>query len=82
MTKELYEPHNEDVRKNSELTIKLKAAETEIGSLKSANERLANGLLTLCEKLQDATNEVGRLNMVLKNRAKAFEYTKRPGKRI
>lgn len=70
MTDELNERFNDVVRKNAELTVKLEVAETEIGNLKSE-------LLTLSEKLEDANNEMGRMGMVLKHRAKDMQSQKR-----
>jgi len=67
MTNELFQYLNELILENAGLTLKLQAYEAEIGSLKSANERLVNGLLTVTEKLEKANNEMGRLDMVMKH---------------
>ena len=58
--------HIEELVKYSEgLTIKLHAAEEEVGRLKLAVERLDDGNLALSVKLEDSNDEIGRLNMVL-----------------
>lgn len=67
MTNELFQYVNELILENAGLTLKLQAYEAEIGSLKSANQRLVNGLLTVTEKLEKANNEIGRLDLVVKH---------------
>jgi len=57
---------DELVKENADLTLQLKACEAEIERLKSANERLGDGLLTVTEKLENANNEIDRLDMVMK----------------
>ncbi len=81
MATELFEHFTYVVWENAELTTKLQLAEAEISNLKSANKRLENGLLTLSEKLEDANNEIGRLGMVLKHRAKEVSSERWPDKR-
>lgn len=59
--------HIEELVKHSAgLTIKLHAAETEIGRLSLAIEHLEDGNLALTVKLEDSNDEIGRLGMVLK----------------
>lgn len=70
MQNKLYEHFTYVVQENTELSSKLQQAETEVANLKSANERMEHRLLALSEKLEDANNEIGRLGMVLKHRAK------------
>ncbi len=67
MTNELFQYVNELILENAGLTLKLQAYEAEIGSLKSANNQLVNGLLTVTEKLEKAHNEIGRLDLVVKH---------------
>lgn len=60
--------HIDELVKHSEgLTIKLHAAENEVGRLKLAIERLEDGNLALTVKLEDSNDEIGRLDMVLKH---------------
>lgn len=77
MHEETYQPSKDEaqtlnvgelVKFNKELTVKLQIAETEIGKLHLAVERLENDQIALTVKLEDAENEVGRLDMVLKHR--------------
>lgn len=65
------------VKRSEGLTVKLQVAETEIGQLHLAIERLEDGQLTLSVKLEDANNEIGRLEMVLKHRADSLEQMRR-----
>ena len=76
-------PQNENIRlahDNLELTLKLQAAETKIESLKSISERLGNGILTLSEKLENANNEIARLDMLMKRQCKDVDTLSRLGK--
>jgi len=70
----------EIVKNNGELTIKLQAAETEIGQLTLAIDQLKDGHLLLTVKLEDANNEIGRLGMVLKHQLKDRESISRRDK--
>jgi peptidoglycan hydrolase CwlO-like protein len=70
MHNEPNEPPTCVVQEITELTSKLQLAEAEIADLKSVNDRMEYRLTTLNEKLEDANNEIGRLTMVLKHRAK------------
>lgn len=80
MTSKLYEHVTYVVRENNELTANLQRAEIENARLQSENEQLKNGLLALGEKLADANNEIDRLGMILKHRARDRESAKRLGK--
>lgn len=60
--------HIEELVKHSEgLTIKLHAAENEVGRLKLAVERLKDGNLALTVKLYDADDEIARMDLVLQH---------------
>lgn len=63
---------DELVKYNAELAIKLQVAETDIDNLKSAIGRLEDENLALTVKLEDANNEIGRLDMVLKRPVKIY----------
>jgi chromosome segregation ATPase len=80
MTNEFYKHFTYVFRGNNELSTRLQYAETENASLKAANEQLENRLLVLSEKLEDANNEIGRLDMVLKHRTKDMQSGRRLGK--
>ena len=66
MSNELFQRLSDLILENTGLAQKLQAAETENCSLKSANERLMNGLLTVTEKLENANIEIGRLDLMMK----------------
>ncbi len=63
---------DEVARAYNVLTTKLQQAESE-------NARLKSELQTLSEKLEDANNEIGRMGMVLKHRAKDMQSDRRLG---
>jgi predicted nuclease with TOPRIM domain len=81
MADKLYLRLDELVKENAGLSLKLKAAETEIDSLESANARLGNELLTLNEKLENANNEISRLDMVMKHRRDDLVTIRRLGRK-
>ncbi len=72
MTIESNEGLDEFSRAYSSLTTKLQLAESE-------NARLKSELLTLSEQLEDANNEIGRMGMVLKHRAKDMQSNRQFG---
>jgi predicted nuclease with TOPRIM domain len=67
-------------KENLELTRKLNIAEAEIESLKSVNERLGSGILTLSEKLENASNEIARLDILMKRQRDNVATLNRLGK--
>lgn len=73
MTDELSERLIRATRENTKLTVKLQMAETEIGSLKAE-------LLVLREKLEDAHNEIARMDMLMKHRMKSIQSEDLPNK--
>lgn len=75
MTSERNECFDEVVRAYVALTTKFQKAEAE-------NARLKSELLTLSEKLADADNEIGRMSMVLKHRAKDMQSERQFGRQI
>lgn len=66
MTDELSEHIIKASRENAKLTAKLQVAETAIGSLRAE-------LLVLREKLEDAHNEIARMDMLMKHRMKSIQ---------
>lgn len=73
MTNELSERLIQATRENAKLTVKLQMAGTEIGSLKAE-------LLGLREKLEDAHNEIARMDMLMKHRMKSIQSEDLPNK--
>ncbi len=80
MTNELYQRIDELERLNALLTLELQVAGAEIGSFKSTIERLGNEHLALTEKLEEAKNEIARLDMVRKRNRDNLETIRRLGK--
>lgn len=80
MNNELYQRIDELARLNDTLTLELQVAETEIGSLKTTIERLESEHLALTEKLEDAKNEIARLDMVRKRNRDDSVTIRRLGK--
>lgn len=65
------------VKHNKKLTLKLRISETEVAQLHLEFERVEGENLALVVKLEDANNEIGRLDMVLRHRLDSLESLNR-----
>lgn len=65
------------VRHSKGLTLRLKISETEVAQLHLAVDQLEGENLALIVKLEDANNEIGRLDMVLRHNVDSLKAIKR-----